>query len=256
MTAPAERMVSGKDKHMAGWIGIDVSKATLDCAGATEEPTWQVPNTPEGWQTLIARYAGDPPTGVVMEATGALHVGLHLHLTAAGWHSSVVNPSWTAHYAGSRGTYGKTDRGDARMLARYGAREQPEATPVRSPAQRRVVALMRRREQVVKMRVMNQNQASSASTAEIVGFCDAMIICCEAQIVALDTRIAELLATDPALQARAAHLQSMPGIGPVGSTWLIGMLPELGELDRRQIASLAGVERGARGGTSGEDGAN
>lgn len=226
---------------MTGWIGIDVSKATLDCAGSPEEPMWQVPNTPAGWQAIVARFEDEPPTGVVMEATGRLQVGLHLHLTAAGWHSSVVNPSWTAAYAGSRGQLGKTDRSDARMLARYGAKEQPDPTPVRSPDQQRVVALMRRREQVVKMRVMNQHQASSAPTAEIVDFCTETIAALETQITTLKTRIAELLAADQALQARVTQLQSMPGIGPVGSTWLIGMLPELGELDRRQLASLAGV---------------
>lgn len=99
---------------MAGGIGIDVSTATLDCAGVTGEPTWQVPTTPAGGQTILAQFGDDPPTGVVMEAAGALQVGLHLHLTEAGWHSSVVNPNGTAPYAGSRGTYGKTDRSDAR----------------------------------------------------------------------------------------------------------------------------------------------
>jgi transposase len=226
---------------MRTWLGIDVSKATLDIAAADDDTCWQVPNTPAGWQAIVTRYGDDPPTGVVMEATGRLQVGLHLHLTAAGWHSSVVNPSWTAAYAGSRGQLGKTDRSDARMLARYGEKEQPEATPVHSPAQQRVVALMRRREQVVKMRVMNQHQASSAPTAEIVDFCTETIAALNAQIDTLNARIAELLEEDLALQARAVQLQSMPGIGPVGSRWLIGMLPELGELDRRRIASLAGV---------------
>lgn len=236
---------------MAGWLGIDVAKAILECADATQEPTWQVPNTPDGWQTLIARDAGDPPTGVVMEATGALHVGLHLHLTAAGWHSRVINPSWTAAYAGSRGTRATTDRVDARMLARDGAKEEPTATPVKSPVQRRVVALMHRREQVVKMRVMNQHQASSAPDAEIRGYCDAMMAACATRIAELDAQMAAILDADPVVQTRAAQLQSMPGIGPVASTWLIGMLPELGELDRRKIASLAGVApHPHQGGTS------
>lgn len=226
---------------MVLWLGIDVSKATLDIAASDGGEGLQVPNTPEGWETLSARYADAPPTGVVMEATGSLHVGLHLHLCAAGWHSSVVNPSWTADYAGSRGRLGKTDRVDARLLARYGLKEEPAATPVTSPAQRRVVALIRRREQIVKMRVMNRNQASSALDAEVQRSCEAMIACCESQIAALETAIAEAVATDPGLQARAVQLQSMPGVGPVTSTWLLGLLPELGDLDRRKLAALAGV---------------
>lgn len=110
---------------MTIWLGIDVSKATLDIAASDDGATWRLPNTPQGWQTLTARYIEHPPTGVVMEATGALHVRLHLHLSACGWHSSVVNPSWTAAYAGSQGRLGKTDRVDAQLLAWYGVRETP-----------------------------------------------------------------------------------------------------------------------------------
>lgn len=225
---------------MTLWLGIDVSKATLDVAD-TDGAWWQLPNTPDGWRALTARYPEAPPAGVVMEATGALHVGLHLHLSACGWHSSVVNPSWTANYAASRGQLGKTDRVDARLLARYGSKEDPAATPVKSPVQRRVMALMRRRSQVTKMRVMNLNQAGAAADAEIVAYCDTMTAAFEAQIAELDAAIAGILATDPSLQATTAQLQSMTGIGPVTSTWLICALPELGELDRRKIASLAGV---------------
>lgn len=226
---------------MTVWLGIDVAKATLEIAASDGGPTWQVPNTPAGWETLVGRYADEPPTGVVMEATGALHVGVHLHLCAAGWHSSVMNPKWIADDAGSRGRLGKTDPVDARLLARYGVKETPAATPVRSPAQRRVMALIRRRAQVAKLRVMNLNQASSTSETEIVTSCDLLTAAFAAEIDRLDATIAEVLAADPGLQARAVQLQSMPGIGPVTATWLIGALPELGEVDRRKIAALAGV---------------
>ena len=148
---------------MAFWLGIDVAKTILEIASSESGATWQVPNTPDGWHAVTARYAEAPPTGVVMEATGALHVGLHLHLSAAGWHSSVMTPKWIADYAGSRGRLGKTDRVDARLLARYGSRETPAPTPVKSPAPRRVMALIRRRSQVAKLRVMNLNQAASSS---------------------------------------------------------------------------------------------
>lgn len=226
---------------MALWLGIDVAKSTLEIAASDGGATWQVPNTPDGWQALTARYVDAPPTGVVMEATGALHVGLHLHLCAAGWHSSVMNPKWIADYAGSRGRLGKTDRVDARLLARYGSKETPAPTPAKSPAQRRVMALIRRRAQVAKLRVMNLNQASSSPCAEIVTSCELLTVAFETEIARLDAAIAEVLASDPGLQARAVQLQSMPGIGPVTATWLIGALPELGELDRRKLAALAGV---------------
>lgn len=226
---------------MTHWLGIDVAKATLEIADAAGGATWQLPNTAAGWQQLTARFAETPDMGVVMEATGALHVGLHLHLCAAGWHSSVMNPKWIADYAGSRGRLGKTDRVDARLLARYGAREEPAATPVKSPVQRRVMALIRRRAQVAKLRVMNLNQTTSTDSAEIVASCATLTAAFDAEIAQLDATIATVLASDPGLEARATQLQSMPGVGPVTATWLIGALPELGELERRPLAALAGV---------------
>lgn len=226
---------------MTVWLGIDVAKATLDIAPSDGTAAWQLPNTPAGWHALTDRYPETPPAGVVMEATGALHVGLHLHLAAAGWHRSVINPSWIADYAGSRGRLGKTDRVDARLLARYGLKETPAPTPVKSPAQQRVIALIRRRSQVAKQRVATRNQASSAIGQDAVASCERVIASLETEIATLEALIAEVLATDPGLQARAVQLQSMPGIGAVTSTWLIGALPELGELDRRPLAALAGV---------------
>lgn len=226
---------------MTTWLGIDVSKATLEVAASDDDECWQLPNTPEGWQALTAQYADTPPDGVEMEATGALHVGLHLHLSAWGWHSSVVHPSGTAASAGSRGQLGKTDQGDARLLARYGGKETPAATPVTSPVQQRVVALRRRRAQVAKLRVMHRNQAGSAPSAEIVACCDTLTTVLETQIAELEATIAEILRTDPSLLATAIQLQSMPGIGPVTSTWVLCALPERGALDRRKLAALAGL---------------
>ena len=103
------------------------------------------------------------------------------------------------------------------------------------------MALIRRRSQVAKLRVMNLNQAASSIRAEIITSCDLLTVAFETEIARLDTTIAEAVATDPGLQARAVQLQSMPGIGPVTATWLLGALPELGELDRRKLAALAGV---------------
>jgi transposase len=103
------------------------------------------------------------------------------------------------------------------------------------------MALIRRRAQVAKLRVMNLNQASSTREAEILASCELLTAAFDAEIARLEATIAAVLASDPGLHARAVQLQSMPGIGPVTATWLIGALPELGELDRRKLAALAGV---------------
>lgn len=226
---------------MATWLGVDVSKATLDLADARSGEVWRVANSPDGWQALTERYAETPPAGVVMEATGSLHVGVHLYLVAHGWHSSVMNPSWTQSYARSQGRLGKTNRVDAALLARYGCKAQPPATPVKPEAQRQMMALIRRRAQVVKLRVMNLNQGSTSLNTDSGASCARMTAAFETEIASLNAEIEALLATDVSLQALSAQLQSMPGIGPVTSSWLLGALPELGALARRKIAALAGV---------------
>lgn len=150
-------------------------------------------------------------------------------------------PSWTAAYARSQGQFTKTDRVDARLLARYGERERPVATASTSPEHQRVVALMRRRAQIVKFQVMNANQAGSALTDEVRASCDDVNAMLLEQIQLLNAQITAVLQTTPELATRREQLETIPGIGPVTSSWLIGILPELGLIQQKKLAALAGV---------------
>lgn len=226
---------------METWIGIDVGKHTLSCAESTHQTAWTVANTPAGWDDLTVRLATLEPVGVVMEATGSVYVGVYVHLMAAGIACTVLNPAWSHAFARSTGRFKKTDHADAQMLARYGVEKRPAPTPVKSTQQQRLTALIRRRGQLVKLAVMEQNRRSSALPDDPVASIEAVLACVQDQITQLETEMATLIASDAHLQARAHQLQSMPGIGPVVSTWLLGCLPELGTLDRRAIAALAGV---------------
>lgn len=230
-----------KDITMSVWIGIDITKHTLECAESGRTTTWQVPNTAAGWAALRSRYATCPPDEFVMEATGSLSVGVHLHLTASGFASTVLTPAWSHHFAGSEGCSKKTDRTDAQLLARYGAEKQPIPTPVKSPHQRRLTALIQRRAQRVTLQVMEQNRRTGALPDDPVDSIDAVLAVVQEQIAALNAQIEEVVAADVAMQTRAHQMRSMPGIGPVVRTWLPSCLPELGDLDRRAIAALAGV---------------
>lgn len=226
---------------MATWIGIDVGKHELVCAESAHLTAWTVANTPAGWDELTTRLTTLEPAGVVLEATGTVYVGIYVHLTAAGIACTVLNPAWSHAFAGSTGRLKKTDRTDAHMLARYGVEKHPAPTPLKSAQQQRLTALIRRRGQLVKLAVMEQNRRSSALPDDPVASIDAVLACVQDQITQLEAEMAALIASDACLQARAQQLRSMPGIGPVVSTWLLGCLPELGTLDRRAIAALAGV---------------
>lgn len=225
----------------ARWIGIDVSRATLDVALLPEAMDWQVGNDPAGWAQLAAILLPLAPAGIVLEATGSDHVGVLVALHQAGLAVTVLNPMWAKAFRHSEGAYAKTDRADARLLARYGQQKQPAPTALPSEAQARVRTLTRRREQLVKMRVMEKNRQQTATDPLINASIAAMIAALTEQIREMTAAMEAAVAADPQLAHRSALLQSMPGIGAILSTWLVCALPELGGLEPKALASLAGV---------------
>lgn len=222
------------------FVGIDVGKDALVVAiGGTEAPR-TVANDATGWAQLISWLRTQPVQRIVLEATGGYHAGVWLALGEAGLPVAVVNPSWTPAFARSEGRRTKTDRSDAHLLARYAQQKQPAVTLIPAEVARQLAALIGFREHLVKQLVMAQNRQHTA--AAIVQPLQAELIASlTAQRERVTAAIAALVARDPALQAQVAQLQTVPGIGPVVSVTLVARLPELGRLDRRAIASLAGV---------------
>jgi len=226
------------------YIGIDVSATQLDVAvwptgGHWCSPYPTAPHDP-ALTTVVRRIQAQAPALVVLEATGGWEVPLHTALTAAGLAVAVVNPRLVRDFARASGRLAKTDALDAQVLAQFAAQMQPPVRATPAPAIQALRALVRRRQQVVAMLVAETN-ARRLTRGAVQASIDRHRTYLQAEREALDTAIAEAIAADATLREQAAPLQSAPGIGPVLAATLLAELPELGTLDRREVAALAGV---------------
>jgi len=222
------------------FVGIDVSKAHLDVALLPANTTFRVPNDDDGWAGLIARIAGDTPPTVVLEATGSYHVGVTLALAAAGMPPAVMNPAQTHAFIRSEGQRTKTDRTDARLLARFGQQKAPAPSPVLTQNARDLKELVACRDDFTTLLTMEKNRLHVA-TERTRRHHQAVIDHLVAARRTVDAEIAQLIAADAALAERDRIVQSVPGIGVVlGPVFLAG-LDELGQDGAKDLASLAGV---------------
>ena len=237
--------------------GIDVSKAWLDVAVGPDGAIARYPNARSGWATLASRLgattAGRRPDLVVTEATGGLEQGIVDALTAAGLRVAVVNPRHVRDFARCVGRLAKTDRIDARVLARYGEAVGPEPRPRPDARTQEAQRLVARRRQVVEMLTMEKNrlhQASPRTEPSIRRHLEFL----ETELAEIEQQLADEIAATPPWQDVYARLQTVAGVGPVTAMLLLLELPELGRLDRKAIAALVGVapfnrDSGTRRGT-------
>lgn len=224
--------------------GIDVSKQWLDVAARPDAPLARFPNTADGHAAVVAHLVAPPkaqrPQVIVVEATGGLERGMVEALDAARVAVAVVNPRQVRDFARCLGRLAKTDRLDAQVLARFGEQIGPEPRP-RPDAQRQAAqALTARRRQLVEMLTMEKNRLQQAPAGTRPGIRRHLEFL-EAERAEVERQLADLLKADPAWQATSARLQTVVGIGPVTATLLVVELPELGQLDRKQLAALVGV---------------
>lgn len=222
------------------WVGIDVAKATLVVAILPDRIEFTVANDAAGWAALIARLRVCPPVGIVLEATGSYHRGLTEALGAADLAPAVLNPAWVHGFKLSEGRLAKTDRSDARSLARSGQEKAPRPTTLPPVSVRELRDLIACRRELTKLRTMEQNRRQTA-TAITAPIHTEVIEALTAQRAHLDRRIAALIAADPDLARRARVLQTAPGVGLVLAATLLAELPELGTLPRKQLTALAGL---------------
>ena len=222
------------------FLGIDVARDDLEVAVYPTDEGWRVPNTPAGHARLVQWAQTHQPVRLVLEATGGHERAVDAALDAAGLPVVVINPRQGRDFARSRNVQVKTDRVDAQLLARFAAEVRPPLRPRPSAANQDLHALVTRRRQLLTDRVAEQQRrplARPRAQADI----DAHVAWLSQRVARFDAQIAAALQADAALRARAAWLQSIPGIGPTASATLLAELPELGSLSRRQIAALVGV---------------
>ena len=219
-------------------VGIDVAKAQLDVAVDPSGATWTVPRSAAGLRRLRAQLQARSPTRIVLEATGGYERAVVAAL--AGLPVVVVNPRQTRDFARAHGTLAKTDRLDAQALARFAAAVRPPLRPQPSKPVQHLRALVRERRQLVDLRVATQHRRRQTPPARRPRR-DAHLALLTADLQALDRELATALQADPQLQARAAWLRSIPGIGLIAAATLLAEVPELGRCSRREVAALVGV---------------
>jgi len=224
---------------MGRFAGIDVSKATLDIF-VTPGFRLQVTNDEPGHLRLVVELGKSPPELVVLEATGGYECAAATALRKAGLPVAVVNPRQVRDFARAMGRLAKTDRIDAEVLACFARTLRPKPRPPPDDATRVLAALVGRRQQILNLLVAERHRAAIADPAVrdlVLGHVPALV-----ELLAhIDGKLEEHQRADKALNAKVELLQTVPGVGPVVAATLAALLPELGTLSRKQIASLVGV---------------
>lgn len=223
------------------WIGIDVAKPHLDVAIGVRGTVRRYRNTPAGHRQLLVTLREVSVAGVVLEATGGYHRAIVEALGSAGYAPAVLNPQWFKAFKRSAGRRAKTDALDARELARYGHEKQPVPTRAVTPAEQALRELVRRREDLVAARAAEKNRRQHATDPVIQTSIASHMAWLTSEIRDLETAIDATIAADPAWAAERDRLASLRGIGHVTSAVLIAFLPELAEMDRRQLAAVVGL---------------
>lgn len=221
------------------FAGIDVSKAQLDVA-LRPEGRFAATNDEAGIAMVVEQLRGAPPIVVVLEATGKLEVPLASALAAAGLPVAVVNPRQVRDFAKASGLLAKTDLLDAQILARVAEVMRPEPRPLADEQTQALAAILARRRQLIEMLTAEKNRLGAAPKP-VRKSLRAPIVWLEREVAHTDADLAQAIRESPVWRAKDDRLRSTPGVGPVLATTLLAGLPELGTLNRKQIAALVGV---------------
>lgn len=221
--------------------GIDVSKSKLDVAFSNEHQVQTFPYTTQGIKLLIASLKKQLVTDVCLEATGGWERTLLLTLQEQEIPVAVVNPRQIRDFARADNQLAKTDQIDARVIARFAFLMNPRLTPPISAEQQKIKDLTARKRQVLRLLVMEKNRLATAHNPLVRRMVEQIIACFERQLGELRQLLKDLIEQDEQAQTRARIIASVPGLGPASVSTLIAELPELGSLNRQQIARLVGV---------------
>ena len=227
------------------FIGIDVAKADLRVAVRPTLAAWTVANDDVGIAATVTRLEALTPVLVVLEATGGYEGPLVAALATVGLPVVVVNPRQVRDFGRATGQLAKTDQLDAALLALFAERVRPRPRPLPEPARLELDALVTRRRQLLEMLVAERNRLEHA----IVPVRQSLrqhIRWLERRVADVDRDLDATIQGSPLWRAKENLLRSVPGVGPVLSRTLLADLPELGQLNRRQIAALVGVAPLAR----------
>ena len=223
----------------ATYVGIDVAKAKVDVAVRPTGVRWEVPNDEAGARQLVSRLKGLEPVMVLLEASGGLELPLVAALAAEAVPVVVVNPRQVRDFAKATGKLAKTDALDASVLAHFAEVVRPPVRPLRDTETQALGSLVARRHQVTTMLVSEKNRLSAATAVR--PRIEAHIAWLERELDDLDKNLRQTLRQSPVWREKDDLMRTVPGVGEQVSLTLLAYLPELGTLNRRQIAALVGV---------------
>ncbi len=222
------------------YVGVDIAKARLDVALGNKKEIKSFTNDEAGIDALVSYLQEYHPTTIVMEATGGLEKLISGVLVEANLPVVIVNPRQVRDYAKAKGKLAKTDIIDAHIMAEFACDIHPEVRPLADKQTEEIKSIMARRRQVVGMLTMEKNRLYDASKA-VKPLISAHIEWLRHQLKEIDKNLDEQIRNSPIWREKEDLLRSVPGVGPVLSITLMGSLPELGRLNRKQIAALVGV---------------
>jgi len=221
-------------------VGIDVSKDTLDVTVHENPRHWSFANNQAGISKVVSMLKELYPELVVVEATGSYEIPLAAELGVAEIPTAIVNPRQIRDFARSAGILAKTDRIDARVIARFAATMKPTPRPIPNEVAQELGDLIARRRQIVDMLTAEKNRLNTA-TKSVKSRIKAHIEWLEKELDYINTNLRQKVKDSPIWREKDELLQSVPGVGPNLSTTILAELPELGTLNRKQIAALVGV---------------
>ena len=227
-------------KQEETYVGIDVAKARVDIATRPGGDVWSVDYDEQAVSELVFSLLAMEPTMVLLEATGGLEVPLVSALAAAALPVVVVNPRQVRDFARATGKLAKTDALDAQVLAHFAEAVRPSVRPLRDADTQELNFLTTRRSQLVTMLVSEKNRLGRASHS-VRPRIQSHITWLEQELSDLENDLREALRRSPVWREKDDLLRSVPGVGEQLSLSLLAYLPELGTLNRKQIAALVGV---------------
>ena len=222
------------------YVGIDVSKTCMDVAVRPTGQMWTISNDESGIRELVSRLKALDPAMVVLESTGGLELPSVAALAAAALPVAIVNPRQVRDFARATGTLAKTDALDAVALAHFADAVRPVVRPLKDAETQVLSSLVARRHQIVSIVVAEKNRLGSAIAA-VRPRIEAHIAWIEQELSDVDEGLRQTLRSSPEWREKDDILRSVPGVGEQLSLALLAQLPELGTLNRRQVAALVGV---------------
>lgn len=223
------------------FVGIDVSKSTLDVCVEPNEMTLHVAYDEAGIGQIVSRLKEAIPTLIVMEATGGLEVRIATELASQGLPVAVINPRQARDFAKATGQLAKTDQVDAAMLAAFAKAIRPQVRALKDEDTLALSDMVGRRRQLIDMRVQETLRLGTAASKALQKNLKAHVVWLDKQIKKVDEDLTARLRESASWRAKDDLLRDIPGVGAVTTLTLLAKCPELGTLNRREIAALTGV---------------